>query len=155
VSGYFRQVALNDLGGWTVCPDAAAIEEHAVGAESLDRVEVVADEHHRATLSGDIAHAAQTLALKRRVADGQHFVNQEYLRLELACDRKRKPQVHAARVPLDRRIEKAAHLRELDNLVEAARDVRPRQAENCAIEVDVFTSGQLVVKARPDFEQRA
>ena len=57
------------------------------------------------------------------------------------------------RVALDRRVEEPLDLGEGDDLVELARDLGARHAEDGAVEVDVLAAGQLGVKAGADFEQ--
>ena len=74
----------------------------------------------------DVAHFPEALLLERGVADGEHFVDEQDLGLEMRGDRERQPQVHAARVALDRRVEEPLDLREGDDLVELALDLRAR-----------------------------
>ena len=70
-----------------------------------------------------VAHLAQALLLERRVADRQHLVHQQDLRLQVRGDGEGQPHVHAARVALDRRVEELLDLGEGDDLVELARDL--------------------------------
>ena len=44
----------------------------------------------------------EAFPLERGVADGEHFVHQEDLRLEMGRHGEGEPEVHAARVALDR-----------------------------------------------------
>ena len=44
----------------------------------------------------DVAHLAQALLLKRGVADRQHLVDDQDLRLQVRGDGERQPHVHAA-----------------------------------------------------------
>ena len=70
-------------------------------------------------------------ALELRIAHGEHFVHDEDLGLEVRGDREGEPQVHPAAVALDGRVEEALDLRERDDLVELAVDLRfrmPRMA---------------------------
>ena len=86
---------------------------------------------HRSALLGDIVHLSQALLLEGGVADRQHLVDQQDLRLEVGGDGERQPQVHAARVVLHRRVEEPLDLGEGDDLVELALDlacVMPRIA---------------------------
>ena len=61
-----------------------------------DRVHVVADEQHRPALAHDVAHLPEALLLERRVADGEHLVDDQDLRLQVRRHRERQPHVHAA-----------------------------------------------------------
>ena len=107
--------------------DRRAAERHFAGgehdaglAEVLDRGHVVADEEHGPTVLGDRAHLAEALLLERDVADRQHLVDDQDLRLEVRGDRERQPHVHAARVALDRRVDELLDPGEVDDLVELA-----------------------------------
>ena len=65
----------------------------------------------------------EALLLELRVADGEHFVDDQDLRLEVRRDRERQPHVHAGGVALDRRVEELLDLGERDDLVELAADL--------------------------------
>ena len=104
---------------------------------------------------GDIAHLAEALLLERGVADGQHLVDDQDLRLQMRGHGEREAHVHAARIALHRRIEELLDLGERDDLVELRGDLGLRHAEDGAVEKDVFAAGQLRVEAGADFEKRA
>src|SRR5215510_3513274 len=68
---------------------------------------------------------------------------------------KRQAHVHAARISLDRGIEKLLDLSERHNLVELAFDFAPPHPEQRAVHKDVLATGQLHVKTRANFQQAA
>src|SRR5215213_432507 len=68
---------------------------------------------------------------------------------------KRESHVHSTRVTLHRRVEKLLDFRKRDHLIKLAIDLRLLHSEDCTVEIDVFTTGQLRMKASADFEQRA
>src|SRR5262249_34937662 len=103
----------------------------------------------------DLAHASETFALKRHVADGQDFVDDQDLRFQMSGDGKGEADVHAARVAFHRRIEKGADLGELEDLVELALNLLAPHAEDGAVEKDVFAACEFGVKAGADLEQAA
>ena len=103
----------------------------------------------------DLAHLAEALALEGRVADREHLVDDQDLRLEVRGDGEREAELHAARVALDGRVDEPLDLRELDDLVELALDLPPLHAEDRAVEEDVLAPGQVGVEARADLEQRS
>ena len=94
-----------------------------MGAEPLDRLEVVADEEDRAALRAHVVHLAEALLLERGVADREHLVDEEDLGLEVRGDGEREAQVHAARVALHRRVDEPLDLGERDDLVELRDDL--------------------------------
>ena len=100
-------------------------------AQLADAGQIVADEQHRAALVAHVAHPAETPVAEMQVADRQHLVDDQDLRLEMRGDRERQPHVHAARVVLHRRVDELLELGERDDLVELAADlvaVMPRIA---------------------------
>ena len=110
-----RRRAVEDAG--------AAVEHQRAPRERRDRLHVVAHEQHRAPGVRDLLHLAEALALELAVADREHFVDDQDLRLEVRRDGEREPHVHAAAVVLHRRVEEALDLGERDDLVELRRDL--------------------------------
>ncbi len=104
---------------------------------------------------GHVAHLAQALFLERGVADGQHLVDDQNLRLQMRRHGKRQPHVHAAGIALDLRIEEFFDFREGHDLVEPPGDIAPAHAENGAVEIDVFAPGEIGMEARADLQQAA
>ena len=101
----------------------------------------------------DILHLSEALLLKARVADREHLVDDEDLRLEVRGDGEGQPHVHAARVALHRRVDELLDLGERDDLVELPADFRLAHAEDRAVQKDVLPAGQLGVKTGADLEQ--
>ena len=57
---------------------------------------VVAHEEHRPSIARDVVHLAEAFSLELRVADGEDFVDDQDLGLEVRGDREGEPHVHAA-----------------------------------------------------------
>ena len=70
--------------------------------------------------AAEVLHPAEALLLELGVADGEHLVDEQDLRLEVRGDREREPHVHPARVALHGRVDELLDLGELDDLVELA-----------------------------------
>ena len=60
-----------------VIDHSSAVEKHRAGAKTFDRGHVVADEENGATAASDFAHPGHAFALKRGVANGEHFVDDQ------------------------------------------------------------------------------
>src|SRR5262249_12892122 len=127
-------------------------DDHAL-AQCPDRRQVVADEQYGESLSGNALHLLQTLLLERRIPDGQHFVQDEDLRLQMGRHREGQTDVHATGVALHGRVQEFVNLRKVYDGVEFAPDLLPAHAEDGAVEKNVFPARQLGVEARADFEQ--
>ena len=67
-----------------------------------------------------VLHPPEAPPLELGVADREHLVDEQDLRLEVRGDREGKAHVHAARVALDRRVDELLDAGELDDLVELA-----------------------------------
>jgi hypothetical protein len=115
----------------------------------------VTHEQDRPTFFRHISHLAEALLLECRISNGEHLVHDEDLGLEVSRDGEGKPDLHPARVSLDRGVEEAFHLGELDDLVEAFVDVRSTHPEYRPVEVDVLLARQLGVEAGAHLQQRS
>src|SRR5205085_9132245 len=103
----------------------------------------------------DVFHFVQALLLKIRVADGEDFIDDENLGLEMRGDGESKTHIHAARIAFHRRVEELIDLRERDDFIEFRHDLTSLHAEDCAVEENVFSPGELGMKSCTDFEQRS
>ena len=149
------EVVRNDLVARPVADDLATVEQDRPVAEPRQRLHLVGDEDtvRPERLNSSIRPRQRLLELG--VADGEHLVHEQDLRLEVRGHREREPHVHAARVPLDRRVEERRHAGEVDDLGQLARDLAASHAEDGAVQVDVLAAGQLGMEARADLEQAA
>src|SRR5215472_4404463 len=95
-------------------------------------------------------HLAEALPFEFGIANRQHLVDDENLRLKMCCHRKCQPYIHSTAVAFDRRIEETLHFGEVDNLVEFCFDLSPRHAEDGTVEIDVLASREFGVEASAD-----
>jgi hypothetical protein len=79
--------------------------------------------------------------LKLNISYGQHFVYQQYFRLEMRRYSEGEPHIHAARVMLARSIEESLDASKRDDLVESTADFMPTHPKNGAIQKDILASG--------------
>src|SRR5438067_1399663 len=136
-TGLVLEVTRHDLAALTVGDEAAPVDQDRSAAEPGDRGHVVGDEEDGPARIADALHLPETLALELGITDGEYLVNQQDLRLEVRGDGEREPHVHPARVPLDRRADVVLDPRELDDLVEPARDLGAPHAQDRAVQEDV------------------
>ena len=76
----------------------------------------------------ELAELVETLEREGLVADGQHLVDEQHVGIDVNRHGEAQPHVHAGRVGLDRRVDEVLELGELDDLVEALRDLALREA---------------------------
>jgi hypothetical protein len=122
-------------------------------AHCLDAEHVVRDEQDRRLALLQVLHEVDALALEGQIADRQHLVQQQDVRLQVSRDREGQPHVHAAGVPLHRCADEVADLGEGDDGVELARDLGFAHAQDRAVQKDVLASGQFAVKAGAHLQQ--
>ena len=115
----------------------------------------MADEQDGAAAAGHLVHLGQALLLERRVADRQHFVHQQDLRLQMRRNGECQPQIHTTRIPFDGGVDEPLDTGKGNHVVEAARNLCSLHAQNGAIQKDVLAPRQLRMKARANFEQAA
>src|SRR5260370_29938307 len=123
--------------------------------ETTNLIELMRDEDDCASCAGDIAHLAEAFFLEIYVADGQDFIDEENLRLEVSSDSEGQADVHAGGVVLYGSVNKFFELGEGHDFIELALDFALAHAEDGAGEKRVFVAGQLRMKAGADFEERA
>src|SRR5258708_38443132 len=113
----------------------------------------MADVQDSASLARDVAYFAQGLFLERRVANRQHFVDEDNLGLEMRRDREPQPHVHSARIMFDRSVDKLVHFGECHDLVELALDFVSPHPENRAAQKNILAPRQLGMKSSANLEQ--
>src|SRR6516164_9982688 len=84
------QIIRDNFVDWPIANQAPVVEQNSARTKNAHSRQVVADEQDSAPIpAGNFAHFPKAFLLKLRVPDGQHFVNQQNLRLQMRGDRKR------------------------------------------------------------------
>ena len=81
------------------------------------------DEQDRLAPPLELGELVEALVRERLVADRQHLVHQQDVGVHVDRDREPEAHVHAGRVRLDGRVDEVRQFGELDDLVEALRDL--------------------------------
>ena len=123
-------------------------------AEALDQAERVRDQQDGLAAPLELAELVEALVREPFVADGEHFVDEQHLRVDVNRHREAQPHVHARRVGLHRRVDELAQLGKVDDLVEALLDLALREAEHDAVDEDVLAPGDLRMKPGAELDQR-
>ena len=108
-----------------------------------------------AAILGDAVDVALALLAKGGVADREHFVEDQDVRLQERGDREGEAHIHAAGVALDRRVDEALDAGEIDDVVKLGADVGLAETEQGARHEHILAPGHIGVKAGADFEQGA
>ena len=149
------QIMLNSIFGRSKEIRLSVLQNHPFLAQAPHRGHIVTHEQHRAALAfGDVLHLADGLLLEFRVADGQHLVHDEDLRLQVGGDGEAEPHLHAGRVALDGSVDIALAAGEIDDFVEFAVDLAPGHAHDGAVHVDVLAARHFRVEPGAHLEQR-
>src|SRR3546814_19888299 len=83
-----------------------------------------------------------------------NFVDQQGIGVQVRRHRERQTQVHAAGIPLYRRIDEIFYFSEIHDFVEAPLHVAPGHAQNDAVQLYIVAAAQFGMKSRADFQQR-
>ena len=132
----------------------AAIEPQRLVAEALDHAERVGDEQDGLAAALELRELVEALVREALVADGEHFVHQQHVGIDVNRHREAEAHVHAGRIGLHRRVDEVLELGELDDLVEAAGDLALGEAEHDAVDEHVLAPGDLRVEPRAELDQR-
>src|SRR5215467_10515705 len=143
-----------DFTRWAIRDNLPALHQQHAITQRLHGVQVMRDEDDRPTCPSQRAHSIKALLLEAQVADSQHFVQEQNLRLQMGNDRKPQSDVHSGGVPLDRYVDELPDLREVDNTLELSPDLASRHAQDRSIQVYVLPTGQLRMESRPHLDQR-
>ena len=111
------------------------------------------DQHGAAVAARHLVHLAKAFFLELGVADGEHLVDDQDLRLQMGGDGEGEAHIHARGIALDRGVEEFLDLGEGDDLVEFLADLGAAHAEDRTIQIDVLPPGQFGVKTGADLEQ--
>src|SRR3990172_12336030 len=148
------RVALHHFRRLSVRQEVAATYKERSLAEVLDKAHRVGDQDDGDALGLKLPHLGQALLLEAGVAHGQHFVDEEDLRVAVHRDGKAEAYVHAGGVALDGGVNEVPQLSEGDNLVEAGADLLAGHAQDGGVEEDVLAAGEVWVKAGAQLDKR-
>ena len=81
-------------------------------------------EQDRLAAAPELGELVEALVREAFVADGQHLVDEQHVRIDVNRHGEAEPHVHAGRVGLHRRVDELPQLGELDDLVEALAESR-------------------------------
>ena len=76
----------------------------ALTADLLNETCPVGDEDEGSAVFDDFLHALHALELKLRVANREHFVDDQDFRLEECSNRECQPEIHPARIAFNGRV---------------------------------------------------
>ena len=123
-------------------------------AEPLHRDHVVGHEQDRLALVAHPVEDVEALLLERRIADGQHLVDQQDVGVDLDRDREREPDLHAGRVVLELELLEFLQLREVDHRVEPLARLARGEPHHDPVHHDVVPRGEVHVEADAELDER-
>jgi hypothetical protein len=91
-------------------------------------------------------HSFHALPLKKIVTNTQHLVDEQNIRVDVSRDGKPEPSKHSRRIPFYRRIDKLFESLKIDDSIEALLDFVSCHSQNRAIKINIFSTGQILVK---------
>src|SRR5436853_5656710 len=100
-------------------------------------------------------HLRKAFLLELCVAHGQHFIDNEDLRIQVRSHGECQSHIHATRVTFDRRLEKSLGARKIYDFVEFRVNLAPAHTQDGSVQINVFTSAEIRMKASANVEQAA
>ena len=129
------------------------IQPDGIVAEAFDEAERVRHQQDGLAAAFEFRELVETLVGETLVADGQHFIDQEHVRIDVNRHRKPQAHVHARRVRLHGRVDEVLEFGKFNDLIEAGVDFTLGQAQHDAVDEDVLAAGDLGMKSRAEFNQ--
>ena len=151
--GHVRDVAVERLARLAEEHDAPAVQHQPARRERFHGRQIVAHEQNGAAGFRHLRHFPDAFLLKADIADGEHLVDHQNIQLEMRRDGERQPHEHAAAVAFDRSVEKFLGPGKGDDFVETPPDVGFAHPQYCAVEKDIFPTGEFGMKAGADFQK--
>src|SRR5581483_8799871 len=111
-------------------------------------------DEERCSVARDVGmDEVEALLLEADVADAEHFVYNEQVRVGVRGHGEAEPSVHARGIAFHGRINELLELGEFYDAVEAALDLLAAQSQDGAVQVDVIPAGQIRMKAGAELDQ--
>ena len=120
---HLLQVAAGDVDGVAVLADLAVLQPDGPVAQRLHLAQAVGHQHDGDALAAQLVDVVEAAALEALVADRDHLVEQEDLRVHVDGDREPEPHLHAAGVDAHGRVDELADVGEVDDVVDPALDL--------------------------------
>ncbi len=140
--------------GRTTGNDPACAQVDDPVAEALDHAHVMGDEQQRRAFGRQFFQPIQAFELKRGIADGQGFIDDQDLGLDTDRNGEGQPYQHPAGIDFGGLVDKVADIGKGEDIFEAGVDFRATQAQHRRIHIDVFPAGELRIETGPQLEQR-
>ena len=129
------------------------MEPQDLGAHLAHLLERVGDEDRGRAAVDNLAHFGLALFAEGPVADREHLVQNEDIRLYKAGDGKGQTGLHAGGELLEGPVLEILELSKVDDLVVLLVHELARIAQHCAAEVGIFLDGELPVEAAGKLKQ--
>src|SRR5262252_2108657 len=110
------------------------------------------NKQHGAPGTRQVLHFFDAAPLKFSITDREHLVNKQNVLVEISGNGKSQPNIHSTGVMLYRCVDELLNSGKADDIVELVIDLGAGHAQDCAVEIDVFSARELAVKARPDLK---
>ena len=134
--------------------DAAVEQKDGAMRELLHQTQIVRDEEHGDFALAQFFEFADAAVGEDGIADGQRFVNDQNVRIDMDCGGKCQPHIHAARIFLDRAVHEFADFRKRFDEGRLAR-FRARPMPMISPLMKTFSRPrEFGVEARAEFQQR-
>ena len=139
-SAHVRQIRANNTFRVSRPAYLAAVEPQRFVAEPLDQTERMGHEQDRFAPPLEFAELIEALVGKAFVSNGEYFVHEQDVRIDVNRHGKAEAHVHSRRVRFDWCVDELLHLGELDDLVEAPSDLALGEAEHDAVDEHVLAA---------------
>jgi len=123
-------------------------------AELANSIHLMADKENCFSAVSNTFHFLDAFFLETGVADCKNLINKQNIRLQVRCNGKSETDKHSAGISFYRCVNEFSYLRKLENIVKFFIYFCFGHSENRTVKINIFSAGQLVVKACTNLKHR-
>jgi len=125
----------------------ATVQKYRAITELNDCLRSVAYEEDGSTSLSNLFYARETFSLKRLISNCQRFINNKDVWINVNCNCKSQPHVHARGISLHRLFYELTYISESNDLIIPRKRFLVGQTENSRVQEDVLATSKIRIES--------
>ncbi len=147
-------VSLHHIGSGTIFENFAVFDPDQALACVARRGQHMSDDEDGRAFVVQFENSPEATLLEFGIANGQNFIDQNNVRIDVQRHAARQPRIHPGRVVFHRLVQKFPQPGKLDDAFEAFVNILAGHAHHDAVVKNVFHAAEFGMKPDPQFEHR-